>query len=105
MLVLDPQIRQDLNKLEAVVFAPHDPLIISVMSFKLDFWLKSRICLKLLGIFNPKLSSGVAARSLPNLVNVALTVLSLYFKAKVAAQDALKYQQILCNSYLFLANP
>jgi hypothetical protein len=25
MLVLDPQIRQDLNKLEAVVFAPHNP--------------------------------------------------------------------------------
>lgn len=103
MLVLDPQIRQDLNKLEAVVFAPHDPLIISVISFKLDFWLKSSVCLKLLGIFNPKLSSD--ARSLPNFVNVALTVLSLYFKAKVAAQDALKYQQILCNSYLFLANP
>ena len=49
--------------------------------------LKSKSCLKLFGMFRPKLS--VEAKRGPNFVKAALIVRSLNLRAIVAAQEAL----------------
>lgn len=86
--LLEPQIRQDLNRLDPVVLAAQDPLMISEMfSASSLLVLKSRSCLKLVGMFSFRLS--VEARKGPNFEKVALIVRNLYLRARVDAQDAL----------------
>ena len=86
--MLEPHSRQDLNRFDSVVFAAQDPFMISDMSPTSHFLvLKSKSCLKLFGIFRPRLSA--EARRGPNFVKAALIVRSLNLRAIVAAQEAL----------------